>query len=192
MLYDTTHLDEIPKREDLTLVLVVASITPTLLDELDRMAWTLTPLGGGYARIDGVMYTAYVVITDEVTEADRDDYVRLFSHLPAVPGEAMRWIQQWMREKKMKQPDIDELPGFAELFKKTLDAIPIEERLAGLTPKEALGAFAPEQVLSAFAPEQLILALPLETLRALPAEHIRTLSAEAQEQIRKRLQEAAH
>lgn len=192
VLYDTTHLDEIPKREDLTLVLVVASITPTLLDELDRMAWTLTPLGGGYARIDGVMYTAYVVITDEVTEADRDDYVRLFSHLPAVPGEAMRWIQQWMREKKMKQPDIDELPGFAELFKKTLDAIPIEERLAGLTPKEALGAFAPEQVLSAFAPEQVILALPLEALRALPAEYLRTLSADAQEQIRKRLHEAAH
>jgi hypothetical protein len=118
-----------------------------------------------------------------VTEADRDDYVRLFSHLPAVPGEAMRWIQQWMREKKMKQPDIDELPGFAELFKKTLDAIPLQERLAGLTPEERLAGLAPEQ---------LILALPLETLRALPEQHLRTLSAEVQEQIRKRLQEAAH
>jgi hypothetical protein len=192
VLYDTTHIDEVPKREDLTLVLVVASITPTLLDELDRMAWTLTPLGGGYARIDGVMYTAYVVITDEVTEADRDNYVRLFSHLPAVPGEATRWLQQWMREKKMKQPDIDELPGFAELFKKTLDAIPIEERLAGLTPEQRLAGLAPEQRLAGLAPEQLILALPLETLRALPAEHLRTLSVEVQEQIRRRLQEAAH
>jgi hypothetical protein len=201
VLYDTTHLDELPKREDLTLVLVVASITPTLLDELDRMSWTLTPLGGGYARIDGVMYTAYVVITDEVTGADRDDYVRLFSHLPAVPGEATRWIQQWMREKKMKQPDIDQLPGFAELFKKTLDAIPLEERLAGLTPKERLAGLTPkerlagltpDQALSAFAPEQLILALPLEALRALPTEYLRTLSAEIQEQIRVRLQEAAH
>lgn len=192
VLYDTTHLDEIPKREDLTLVLVVASITPTLLDELARMAWTLTPLGGGYARIDGVMYTAYVVITDEVTEADRDDYVRLFSHLPAVPGEATRWIQQWMREKKMKQPDIDGLPGFAELFKKTLDAIPIEERLAGLTPKERLAGLTLDQALGAFAPEQLILALPLDALRALPAEYVGTLSAEVQEQIRQRLHEAAH
>jgi hypothetical protein len=36
------------------------------------------------------------------------------------------------------------------------------------------------------------LALPRETLRALPAEHLCTLSDEVQEQIRKRLQEAAH
>ena len=31
VLYDTAHLDALPKREDLTLVLVVASVTPTLL-----------------------------------------------------------------------------------------------------------------------------------------------------------------
>jgi hypothetical protein len=37
------------------------------------MGWTLTPLGGGYARIDGVIYGTYVVVTDEVTEAERDD-----------------------------------------------------------------------------------------------------------------------
>ena len=55
VLYDTAHRDELPKREDLTLVLVVASVTPTLLEEIKRMGWTLTPLGGGYARIDGVM-----------------------------------------------------------------------------------------------------------------------------------------
>ncbi len=183
VLYDTTHVDTLPKREDLTLVLVVASITPTLLDDLARMGWTLTPLGGGYARIDGVMYTAYVVITDEVTEAERDEYVRLFSHLPALPGEATRWLQQWMRERKMKQPNIEELPGFVELFKKTLDAIPIEERLAGITPKERLAGLTPEEV---------VLALPLEVLRALPAEYLGTLPAEVQEQIRQRLQEAAH
>jgi hypothetical protein len=127
-----------------------------------------------------------------VTEADRDNYVRLFSHLPAVPGEATRWIQQWMRDRKMKQPDIDELPGFAELFKKTLDAIPLQERLAGLTSEERLAGLAPEERLAGLAPEQLILALPLETLRALPEQHLRTLSAEVQERIRKRLQDSAH
>ncbi len=190
--YDTTHADTLPKREDLTLVLVVASITPTLRDDVARMGWTLTPLGGGYARIDGVMYTAYVVITDEVTEAERDEYVRLFSHLPALPGEATRWLQQWMRERKMKQPDIENLPGFGELFKKTLDAIPIEERLAGLTAEERLAGITPEKRLAGLAPEEVIPALPLATLRALSAEYLRTLPAEVQEQIRQRLQEAAH
>jgi hypothetical protein len=134
VLYETAHLDELPEREDLTLVLVVASVTPTLLKELERKGWTLTPLGGGYARIDGVMYTVYVVITDEVTEAERDEYLRLFSHRSAEQGEATRWLQQWMRDTKMKQPDIEELPGYEEMFQKLVEAMPLEKRLAGLAP----------------------------------------------------------
>jgi hypothetical protein len=174
VLYHTAHLNELPEREDLTLVLVVASVTPTLLQEIRRMGWALAPLSGGYARIDGVMYTTYVVITDEATEAERDEYLRLFSHRPARLGEATRWLQQWMRDTKMKQPDIEELPGFEELFQKTIEAMPLDKRLAGL------------------APEQLIPALPLEALRALPEDYVRSLPAEIQEQVRKRLQEAAH
>jgi hypothetical protein len=214
VLYHTAHLDELPEREDLSLVLVVASVTPTLLQEIKRMGCTLTALGGGYARIDGLMYTAYVVVTDEVTEAERDEYLRLFSHRPATPGEATRWLRQWMRDTKMKQPDIDELPGFEELFAKsiakTIEKMPLEERLAGLAPEQVLGAFAPEQVLGSFAPEQrlaglppeqrlaglapeqVILALPLEMLRALPEAYLRSLPVEIQDQVRKRLQEATH
>lgn len=100
VLYETAHLDEVPGREDLTLVLVVASITPTLRKEIERKGWTLTLLGGGYGRIDGVMYTAYLVITDEVTEAERDEYLRLFSHRPAEQGEATRWLRQWMKKRR--------------------------------------------------------------------------------------------
>ncbi len=218
VLYHTAHLAALPQREDLTLVLVVASVTPTLLGELERMGWTLVPLGGGYGRIDGVVYTTFVVITDEVTEAERDAYLRLFSHQPAEPGEATRWLRQWMRETKMKQPDIEELPGFEELFhksivkarKKTLEAMPLEERLAGLAPEQVLGAFAPEQrlaglapeqVLGAFAPEQrlaglsteqLILALPVDVLRVLPEEYLRSLPGEVQEKIENRLRGAVH
>ena len=47
VLYEAAHLDEVPEREDLTLVLVVASITPTLRKEIARKGWTLTLLGGG-------------------------------------------------------------------------------------------------------------------------------------------------
>ena len=201
VLYDTVHLDALPRREDLTLVLVVASVTPTLRDELARMGWTLTPLGGGYGRIDGTVYTTFVVLTDEVTEAERDEYLRLFSHRPAEQGEATRWLRQWMRDTKMKQPDIEELPGFEELFQKTIEAMPIEKRLAGLAPEQVLGTFAPEQRLAGLAPEQrlaglatdqLILALPLDVLRVLPDEYVRSLPAEVQEQIQKRLREAVH
>jgi hypothetical protein len=187
VLYHTAHLDELPERENLTLVLVVASVTPTLLQEINRMGWTLTPLGGGYARIDGLMYSTYVAIIDEVTEAERDEYLRLFSHRSALPGEATRWLRQWMRETKMKQPDIEELPGFEELFAKSIakaiKKMPLEERLEGL---------APEQRLAGLAPEQVILALPLEVLRVLPEDYLRSLPIEIQEQVRKRLQGSTH
>jgi len=201
VLYHTAHLDELQEREDFTLVLVVASVTPTLLQEIKHMGWTLTPLGGGYARIDGLMYATYVVIIDEVTEAERDEYLRLFSHRPASPGEATRWLRQWMRDTKMKQPDIEELPGFEELFQKTIEAMPLEKRLAGLAPEQllaglapeqVLGAYAPEQRLAGLAPEQVLLALPMEMLRALPEEYLRSLPVEIQEQVRKRLQGATH
>ncbi len=174
VLYDTAHLDALPKRDDLTLVLVVASLTPTLLAEIARMGWTLTPLGGGYGRIDGIVYTTFVVITDDVTETERDEYLRLFSHRPAEQGEATRWLSQFMRNTRMKQPHIEELPGYEELFQKLVEAMPLEKRLAGL------------------APEVLILALPVEVLRVLPAEYLSSLPGEVQEKIQKRLREAAH
>ena len=136
-----------------------------------------------------------------MTEAERDEYLRLFSHRPAEPGEATRWLQQWMRDTKMKQPDIEELPGYEEMFQKLVEAMPIEKRLAGLAPEQVLGAFAPEQRLAGLAPEQrlaglapeqLILALPLEVLRVLSEEYLRSLPVEVQEQVRTRLQGAAH
>ena len=138
-----------------------------------RMGWTLTPLGGGYGRIDGVVYTTFIVITDQVTEAERDEYLRLFSHRPAKQGEATRWLGQWMRKTKMKQPDIEELPGYEALFAKTiakirakeLAAMPLEERLAGLAPEQRLAGLAPEQRLAGLPTEQLILALPMEVLQ---------------------------
>jgi hypothetical protein len=163
------------------------SVTPTLRDELERMGWTLTPLGGGYSRIDGVVYTTFVVITDEVTEAERDEYLRLFSHRPAAQGEATRWLQQWMRDKKMKEPNIEEVPGWDEMMQKFLDKLPVEQRLAGLAPEERVAGLAPEQRVAGLAPEQLILALPLEMLRVLPEEYLRSLPIEVQEQVKKRL-----
>jgi len=85
----------------------------------------------------------------------------------------------------MKQPDDDEHPTFEELFRErieaTLNAMPLEERLAGLTLEQRLAGLTPEQVL---------LVLPVEVLRVLPEEYLRTFPVEVQEQVRKRLQGA--
>jgi hypothetical protein len=173
VLYDTTHLDELPGPQDLTLALVVASITPTLRAEIARMGWTCSPLAGGYGRIDGAVYTIHLVVTDEVTEAERDEFLRLFSHRKSEQSDATRWLRQWMKETKMKQPEIEELPGFDELFAKsiakTLKAMPLAERLEGVTT------------------EELVVGLPLDVLRHLTEEYLRSLSPQAQDQIRRRL-----
>jgi hypothetical protein len=192
VLYETANLDDLPAHADLTLVLVVASVTPTLLREIERLGWTLRETGGGYARIDGGVYACHVVITDEVTLAERDEYLRLFSHRPAARGEATRWIQQWMKEKKMKQPDIDDLPGWDEIGRKAWAKASPEERMAGLSPGERVDGLTIQERMAGLSPEQIVLALPIDTLRALPKEHLRKLPAELQEQIENRLQEATH
>jgi hypothetical protein len=102
---------------------------------------------------------------------------------PAGAGRGHRWLQQWMREAKMKQPDIEEVPGWNEMMQKYLDKLPVEERLAGLDPEEVLGAFATEQ---------LLVALPPNVLRLLPEEYLRSLPDAVQAQIRTRLQGAVH
>ncbi|MFO0762924.1 MAG: hypothetical protein U0359_41190 [Byssovorax sp.] len=136
-----------------------------------------------------------------MTETERDEYLRLFSHRRTEQGEALRWLSQFMRTTRMKQPHIEELPGYDELFQKLVEAMPLEKRLAGLAPEQVLGAYAPEQRLAGLAPEQrlaglpaetLIVALPVEILRMLPEEYLRSLPSEAQEQIKKRLREATH
>jgi hypothetical protein len=127
------------------------------------------------------------------------------SHRPAEYGEATRWLRQWLKETKMKQPDIEELPGFVELFQKSivkyLAGLTLEERLEELrpdqwltflTPEERLAGLTPEQRLAGLAPEQVVLALPVEMLRLLPEDYVRSLPAEVQAQIQKRLQGSAH
>jgi hypothetical protein len=70
-----------------------------------------------------------------------------------------------------------------------------EQRLAGLTPEEVLPRFAPEQRLAGLAPEQrlvdlgdrAILAMPDHLLKMLPDEAFTTLPADVRDAIRKRI-----
>jgi hypothetical protein len=71
-----------------------------------------------------------------------------------------------------------ELEGYDEMFQKLLDSMPIERRLAGLTPGEVLAAILPREVL---------LASPVELLRLLPEHYVSSLPADVQAVIRERL-----
>ena len=183
-VYDAGHLKELPNPSDLTLTLVIPSLTPTLTQEIARMGWTFTPLGGGYGRIDGAVYALYVVATDQVSQADHDTFLELFSRHKAKPGEATRWLNEWLKETAMTQQNIRDMEGYEELY---LKAIPAERRLAGLDPEERLAGLDPEERLAGLDREQQALALPVEILRVLPEAYILSLAPETQEKIRQRL-----
>jgi hypothetical protein len=153
---------------------VLPSVTPTLTAEIARMGWTLTPLGGGYGRIDGAVYSLYVIATDEVSQAEHDEFLELFSRRELEVSDATRWLGDWLKEKRMTQPDVTQTESFEEIMERVLQAMPIEKRLGRAKPEEVL------------------VALPIEILRALSQDYILSLTPETQEKIQRRLQDDPH
>jgi hypothetical protein len=88
--YHTNNMAELAGPADLTLVLVLPVVTPTLEDELRRMSWTLESLDGGYSRIHGAPYATLVVAIDEACEAEKDEYLALFSRTSKVSAPPLR------------------------------------------------------------------------------------------------------
>ncbi len=113
-IYHAANLDEISAPADLTLLLVVPSITPTPRDEIATLGWKVADLGGGYRRIDGAVYALYVGVTDEVAEAEHDGFLRLFSHLRGTDPEAAQWVRHWTRETTMTQK-LEDMPGYEDI-----------------------------------------------------------------------------
>ena len=143
--------------EDLVLVLLVATRTPTLDDELTRCGATLTPAGAGYWR--GTLRGLGLVLVDldAVGEAERDDYVRAFGLHAVETTEVVQWLRRHtnLLENTMLSPK--ELAGHEDLIRKIAQSIPAQYRSEGLTPEqreEALRNFKPEERVSGLTPEE--------------------------------------
>ncbi|MBK9264124.1 MAG: hypothetical protein IPM54_30525 [Polyangiaceae bacterium] len=168
-LYHARHAKLVCHCDELTLVLVVASVTPTLVREIEQMGWTLETMEIGYARIHGTMYPCFVVIIDDVCQVERSELLRVFSHHPVTDARADAWISYWMKEPKMKGP-----PGFSraeadEFMRQVMGRLPVKTRLAGI------------------APEELVVNLPLDALRALSNEYIQSLAPDVRRKVQQRL-----
>jgi hypothetical protein len=174
--YFTAQIDRPLALGDLTLVLVLPTRTPTLINELARMAWTARPLGNGYDQIDGAGYRVYVAIMAEITEAEKDGLLGLFSGRTWTPKQITWWWQN--RTDAMEGMNMQDMPGTDEIIQQMLDSLPVEQRLAGL---------APEQRLAGLTPEQQVLALSDDVLRGLPSGYLSSLPADIQEAIRRRI-----
>jgi len=175
--YHVLEHERLLSPSDLTLVLVVPARSAALDDEIARMGFRLTLLGGGYGRIDGGVYTIFLVITDDVSDEERDDFLRIFSHKDCRTREAFWWWQQWSAEDLTMQ-DVKMMEGYEEMRRKFVSSLTPEERLAGL---------APEQRLAGLTPEQQLLAMANDVLRVLPDDYLRSLPADVQDAIRTRI-----
>jgi hypothetical protein len=174
--YFCAQVDRPLALRDLSLVLILPTRTPTLADELARMDWTATALGNGYDRIEGAGYALYVAIMAEVTEAEKDGLLGLFSGRKWTPTQITWWWQH--RTGSMEGTNMQDMPGTDEIIQEMLNSLPIEQRLAGLTPEERLADLAPDQQ---------VLALSDVVLRGLSTSYLRSLPAEVQEAIRRRI-----
>ena len=186
MQYQELYWREVTHHSELALVLVVPGPSKALTDELASVGCHLRPLSNGYAQLVGFLYTCYVVFTDEVSEAERDDYLRVFSHHAVQTPEAQHWLEHWIVGKET-MANAREREGYDEMLGKLLDSLPPERILRRYKPEERLAGLAPEERLAGLAREQQILALPDEVLRALSEDYIRSLPHDVQQTIRQRL-----
>ena len=161
---------EIPHRSDLALVLVVPSFNQALADELACLDCHLRPLGNGYA----------------VSEAEQDDFLRIFSHHAVQTREAHHWLQDWITRKET-MPDVKQREGHDEIIEKLIRSMPPEKVLRNIKPEDRLAGLPPEQRLAGLPREQQILALSDEVLRGLPDDYIGSLPRDVQQVIRRRL-----
>ncbi|MFO0606134.1 MAG: hypothetical protein U0324_23370 [Polyangiales bacterium] len=181
---------------DVLLVLVLPCITEALRAELAACPLTLAPQEEGYHLGEVGPMRVVVVELDVVSEAERDDYLRVFSRHPIQTEEVVEWLrhQTDIPEDVVLPPE--EVAKNEPLLKKIAQSLPLrvrleglkpEERLSGLKPEERLSGLKPEERLAGLPPEHTVLALPDAMLARLPESFLATLPADVQSAIRARL-----
>jgi hypothetical protein len=179
MQYYELHMQALAGPNELTLALLTPAETPSLLAAIDQMGWRLERLGNGYARIAGAWYSTVIAFIDEVCEAERDDYLRLFSRHRKQTREALWWLNA-RRLRMTTMDNIHELEGYDDMVERLLSTLTPEERLTGLRPEEVLRHYKPEERLTGLRPEERLAGLgPEERLAGLgPEERLAGLGPE--------------
>ncbi len=133
----------------------VPQITPTLRKEMERLGHSLDPIGNGYFRLVGAPYAAYIVVTNEVSAAEHDEFLQLFSHRLPTAGAATSWFGTFATEKLMKNPELEQELSQDELLRRFVKMFSIEARLEDVPPEEICRRLTVEQLLAGLTPEKL-------------------------------------
>ena len=138
-------------------------------------------------RLTGSVYTIVVVLLDQVADAERDDFLRLFTDDRARVNDplALRWAQAWIRKARTME-DLKHLEGFDDLVQEFIDSLGVDELLRRVTPEQRLAGLDPDELLRRVTPEQRLAGLDPEQL----TRALRSLPPEVQERIRKNLRDS--
>ena len=169
-----------PKRtpDEVLLVLVVPELTDALRAELALCPAEPIAQEPGYhlATVRGMKLV--IAELDVVSESERDDYLRIFSHHPIETEEVVEWLREYtdIPEDAVLSPE--EVAKNEPMLRKLAQAIPLRIRLEGLKPEERLAGLPPAQA---------VLALPDEVLHGLSESYLATLPADVLATVRARL-----
>jgi hypothetical protein len=164
--YHELNMKNLAGSSALTLALITPAPTRSLHAAIEHMdGWRLEPLGNGYARVVGAWYTTVIAFVDEVCEAERDDYLRLFSRHKQQNLQAARWMSKYLDRSHMEA--LKDLEGYEEMVERIISVLPPEEVMRHYKPEERMAGLKPEERLAGLEPEERILGLTAEERAAL-------------------------
>jgi hypothetical protein len=172
------HRSDLADVLDLTLVLVTPRLNGAVHRDLAFTHGALRPLDPertGYASIvGGVHYVRTVLVTtDEVSRAENDAFLSIFSHTDIPDPAADHWFRGWVAQQVKTMGDPAKIQDFDPIIQKLLARLTPEERLKGLAPEERVAGLAPEERVAGLAPEERVAGLaPEERLAGLDAEEV--------------------
>ena len=184
--------------DDLVLVLIVADVSVELRDELAQCGATFTRSDDGYHRAQIAGLALVVVELDAVAEAEKDDYLRAFSHHAVETAEVVQWLYPYLNAPEGTMIDSKQLVGKEDLVRKIVQSLSTRELLEGLSPQQReeflrgiehealLHRIKPEERLADLSESEQVLALSDPLLRALSDDYIATLPADVQAKVRAR------
>jgi hypothetical protein len=127
---------ELPAHADLALVLLVARRYEALDDDLRALSLREEKLAEGYARLHGAPFPLLLVDLRALASHERDDVVALFADgVPLSPAVDAWWYAHYGRKDNDMDPQ--QLEDFDDMRRRFLASVPLEERLAGATPRRS-------------------------------------------------------
>ena len=192
------HVDELAPG-DLAVALLVASRNEALDDDLRLLGARERSLGGGYTRIEGLVFPMLLIDLTAVAVCDHGDYIALFAHRGRVPDGAHSWWYARYGTPTEDGMDVRQMEEFKAMQQRYLSSLPIEDRLAGLdadaiakalSPEQRLAGLDPEQRLAGLAEADAVLAMPDAVLAGLTDAFVDALPADIRTRVRAR--RAAH